>query len=193
MSHYESPQENEIAARSRQRRGVKLWLAITTYVILGLAVAAAAVVATVSYETREAARSAETRVGEEATNVSQRYAVLKSSYAEQLAVFKEDEEAALGDGFELTEVTGVYSRGGAIYAPEEETYCTQFEGCFLFVLRTNSLTECPAGVTVELLTSTGETLHSTNAAPLPRNGTLQMEVDWPPVDGTAVLNSATCD
>lgn len=193
MNHDESSQENEIAVKSRQRRGVKLWLAITTYVILGLAVAAAAAVATVSHETREAARSAETRAGEEAANVSQRYAALKNSYAEQLAVFKEDEEAALGDGFELTEVTGVYSRGGAIDAPEDETYCTQFEGCFLFVLRTNSLTECPAGVTVELLTSTGETLHSASAAPLPRNGTLQMEVDWPPVDGTAVLNSVTCD
>ena len=88
--------------------------------------------------------------------------------------------------------THLYSRGGAIDAPEKETYCTQFEGCFLFVLRTNSLTECPAGVTVELLTSTGETLHGANTAPLPRNGTLQMEVDWPPVDSTAVLNSVTC-
>ena len=193
MNHDETSQENEIAVKSRPRRGVRLWLAITTYVVLGLAVAAAAFVATVSYETREAARSAETRAGDEAANVSQRYAVLKDSYAEQLAVFKEDEQAALADGFELTEVTGVYSRGGAIDTPEKETYCTQFEGCFLFVLRTNSLTECPAGVTVELLTSTGETLHGANPTPLPRNGTLQMEIDWPPIDATAVLNSVTCN
>lgn len=192
MNHDEPSQENEITVKSRRRRGVRLWIAITTYVILGLATAAAAMAATVSYETREAARSTETRAGEEATNVSERYAALKDSYAEQLAVFKEDEQAALADGFELTDVAGVYSRGGAIDAPEKETYCTQFEGCFLFVLRTNSLTECPAGVTVELLTSTGETLHGANTAPLPRNGTLQMEVDWPPVDSTAVLNSVTC-
>ena len=177
----------------RQRRRLRLSVATAVYAILALATAAAAVLAVSSHDTLETALSTEGAVGAEAAIVSQRYSLLKESHAEQFSVFKADEQAALADGYDLTDAVGVYSRAGTLDALGAETYCTQFEGCFLFALRTNSFTECPAGVTAEVLTSTGERLSGTNPTPFSRNGTLQMEINWPPANATAELSTVTCE
>ena len=93
----------------------------------------------------------------------------------------------------LTGTTGVYSRAGTVELPGDGAHCVQYENCMLFVLRSNSFTECPAGATVELQASTGQRISGTNQTPLPRNGTLPFEIEWPLGNATAELSTVTCE
>lgn len=181
------------AATPERRSGVNFWVACAVCVALCLTVVIAAVFAASSFQRLEAARSAAQKAEAEATEIVQRYSALSDSHAEQFAVFESDEQALLAEGYALTGTTGVYSRAGTVELPGDGAHCVQYENCMLFVLRSNSFTECPAGATVELQASTGQRISGTNQTPLPRNGTLPFEIEWPLGNATAELSAVTCE
>lgn len=179
------------ASSPQQKRRVRPWVVILILAPLAAVLIGAGYLAVLSYRAQDVAKTLELQLELEANAANTRLITVRESFNQQMEMYTRDDEALIADGYESAGKKGLYWRQGTLEVADPDAYCEKFESCAMGAFRTNSFVECPNGVSIEITGSAGDVMTGVTES-LPKNGAVQIEIEWLGPTGPSASSKMEC-